>query len=45
MRLATKKLFVSVDAVVGLETFATTFGDKHIATVLPHCVLVRRLQG
>ena len=40
MRLATKKLLVSVDAVVGLEIFATTLADKHMATVLSNCVLV-----
>ena len=44
MRLATKKLPVSVDAVVGLELLATTLADKHMATVLPNCVLVSRLQ-
>ena len=35
---------MSVGAVVGLELFATAFADKHIATVLPNYVLVRRLQ-
>ena len=44
VRLATKKLLVSVDAVVGLELFAITLADKHMATVLPNCVLVRRSQ-
>ena len=44
VRLATKKLLVSVDAVVGLELLATTLADKHMATVLPNCVLVRRSQ-
>ena len=44
VRLATKKLLVSVDAFVGLELLATTFADKHMATVLPNYVLVRRLQ-
>ena len=44
VRLATKKLLVSVDAVVGLELLATTLADKHKATVLPNCVLVRRSQ-
>ena len=43
VRLATHKLLVSVDAVVGLELLATTFADKHMATVLPNYVLVRRL--
>ena len=43
VRLATKNLLVSVDAVVGLELLATTFADKHMATVLPNYVLVRRL--
>ena len=41
VRLATKKLLVSVDAVVGLELLATTLADKHMATVLPKFVLVR----
>ena len=44
VRLATHKLFVSVDAVVGLELLATTLADKHIPTVLPNCVLVSRSQ-
>ena len=44
VRLTTKKLLVSVDAVVGLELLATTLADKHIATVLRNCVLVRRSQ-
>ena len=44
VRFATKKLLVSVDAVVGLELFAITLADKHMATVLPNCVLVRRSQ-
>ena len=35
VRLATKKLLVSVDAVVGLELLATTLADKHMAIVLP----------
>ena len=43
-RLATKALLVSVDAVVGLELLATTLADKHMATVLPNCVLVRHSQ-
>ena len=41
VRFATKKLLVSVDAVVDLELLATTLADKHMATVLPNCVLVR----
>ena len=44
LRLATKKILVSVNAVVGLELLATTLEDKHMATVLPNCVLVRRSQ-
>ena len=40
-RLATKKLLVSVDDVVGLELIATTLSDKYIATLLPDFVLVR----
>ena len=42
VRLATKKLLVSVDAVVGLELLVTTLADKHMATVLPNYVLLRR---
>ena len=42
--LATKKLCMSVVAVVGVELIATTLADKHMATVLPTCVMVRRLQ-
>ena len=44
VRLATHKLIVSVDAVVGLELLATTFADKHMDTVLPNFLLVRRWQ-
>ena len=44
VRLATHKLIVSVDAVVGVELLATTLTGKHMATVLPNFVLVRRLQ-
>ena len=44
VRLSTKKLLVSVDSVVGLELLATTFSGKHIATVLPNCLLVKPLQ-
>ena len=43
VRLAIKKLLVSVDAVVGLKLFATTLADKHMAAVLP-IVLVRHSQ-
>ena len=39
VRLATKKLLVSIDVVVDLESIATTLADKHMANVL-----VRRLQ-
>ena len=42
VRLATKRLLPSVDAVVGLELLATTLADKHMATTLPTFVLVRR---
>ena len=35
---------MTVDAVVGLELLATTLADKHMATVLPNFVLVRRWQ-
>ena len=45
VRLATHKLIVSVDAVVGIELLATTLADKHMATVLPNFVLVRRWQN
>ena len=44
VRLATHKLIVSADAVVGVELLATTLKDKHIATVLPNFVLARHLQ-
>ena len=40
-----KQLLGSVDAVVGLELVATTIADKHMATVLPNYVLIRRLQS
>ena len=42
--LATHKLFVSVDAVVGVELLATTLAGKQMATVLPNFVLARHLQ-
>ena len=42
VRFATHKLFVSVDAVVGLKLLATTLAD--MAAVLPNFVLVRRSQ-
>ena len=42
VRLETKKLIFSVDAVVGLELLVATLGDKHMATVLPNYVQVRR---
>ena len=44
LRLATHKLVVSVDAVVGVELLATTLTSKHMAIVLPHFVLARHLQ-
>ena len=44
VRLATHKLFVTVDAFVGLEPLATTLADKQMANVLPNFVLVRRWQ-
>ena len=44
VRLATKNLLVSVDAVVGLKLLATTLAYKHKATLLPNCVLVRQSQ-
>ena len=34
MRLATKKLLVSVDAFVGLKLLGTTLADKQMANVL-----------
>ena len=43
--LATHKLIVSVDAVVGVELLATTLAGKHIATVLQNFVLAKHLQG
>ena len=44
VRLATHKLIVSLDAVVGVELLATTLAGKHIATVLQNFVLPRHLQ-
>ena len=44
VRLVTHKLIVSVDAVVGVELFATTLAGKDIATMLPNFVLARHLQ-
>ena len=41
VRLATHKLLVSVDDVVGLELLATTLADKYMATVLSNFVLVK----
>ena len=42
--LATHKLIVSVEAVVGVELLATTLAGKHTTTVLPNFVLARNLQ-
>jgi hypothetical protein len=44
VRLATHKLIVSVDAVVGVELLATTPAGKHISSVLPNFVLASYLQ-
>ena len=44
MRLATQKLIVSVDAVVGVELLATTLAGKYMASLLPFFVLARHLQ-
>ena len=44
VRAETKKRLVSVDAVVGLELLDITLADKHMSTVLPNCVVVRRSQ-
>ena len=44
VNLAKHKLFVSFDAVVGVELLATTLAGKHMATVLPNFVLTRHLQ-
>ena len=42
--LKPKKLLVLVDAVVGLDLFATTLAAKHMTTVLSNYVLVRHSQ-
>ena len=44
VRLATHKLIVSVDTVVGVELLARTLAGKHMATVVPNCVLARHLK-
>ena len=44
VKLATKNLLVSGNAVVGLALLATTLAAKHLATLLSDCVLVRRMQ-
>ena len=44
VRLATHKVIVSGDAVVGVELLATTLAGKHVATVLPNFVMARHLQ-
>ena len=36
VRLATHKLIVADDAVVGVELLATTLAHKHMPTVLPN---------
>ena len=41
VRLATHKLLLSVDAVVGVKLIATTFAGKHMTTVLPSFALDR----
>ena len=42
--LATHKLIVSVDAVVGVERLATTLAGKHNAAVRSNFVLAKHLQ-
>jgi hypothetical protein len=42
--LATHKLIVSVDAVIGVKLLATTLAGKHMAAVLANFVLARHLQ-
>ena len=44
VRLATHKLNVSVDAVVGIELLATILEGKRTATVLPYFVLAKHFQ-
>ena len=44
VRLATHKLIVPVDDVVGVELLATTLGGKHIANVQSIFVLAKHLQ-
>ena len=44
VRLSSHKLFVTVDAVAGVELLATTLAGKHMATVLPNFVLARHLK-
>ena len=41
VRLTTIQLLVPVDDFVGLALLVTTLADKHVASVLPNCVLVR----
>ena len=41
VRLETKRLLLSVEAVVGLELLTTNLADKHMATMLPNYVLLR----
>ena len=41
VRLETKRLLLSVEAVVGLELLTTNLADKHKATMLQNCVPVR----
>ena len=43
-RLAAHKLILSVDAVVGVGLLGATLAGKHMATVLPNCVLTRHFQ-
>ena len=43
VRLPTHK-FLSIDAVVSFELLATVLADKHMSTVLPNLVLVKRWQ-
>ena len=44
MRLENKKQILSIEGVVSLALLATTVADKHIGTVLPTYVLLRRSQ-
>ena len=45
VRLVTCELFMTIDAVVGIQLLATTLADKHMTTVLPTLCWISIVKG